>query len=118
MRVSSAHISRDLVRKQIVEAREGEFLDRAGDDGFAVDVQLHAESRVDAAELEETAAERASGERGIAPLRKEQAAADAHASFLPGDDENFVEMVAGNDRQRLHVRQLVDLAAVGPVRIG
>ncbi len=100
-----------------VEMRQRQALHGTGDDDVSLDVQLHPKPGVNPAKLQETAAERASGKMGLSPIRKELAAAHADAAAGAVEDNDFVNVVSGDDSQRLKRLQFIDLAAVSPVEV-
>src|SRR5438034_309937 len=91
---------------------ESDRTDAAGDDGLPFRVELHVEADVNAADFEETSAERTSGESCRGVFRKELAAAHEHFSGIGRDNGDFVQIVFGMNRQFAEIVQGLKLDTV------
>ena len=94
---------------------DGDASDGAGDDEPALGIQLQPEADVDAAELEEAAAERTAGEPRRHEHRKERAAAHQDVPGRRGEDDELVDTVRGADVEPLERGDVGDVDAVAPV---
>src|SRR5688500_6398814 len=106
------------VRPRSVEMRHRQPSHRAGDDGLVAGTQLHAEARVDAAQLQEAAAQRRAGQLNLAPIGEELTTTYANPALMTVEDNDLVKRVMGGDGERLKDCNRIDLAAVGPLGVG
>src|SRR5262245_10945215 len=90
---------------------------RARDDGLAVDMELHAETGVHAADLQEPPAQRTPRQLRLAPFRKKLTASQSHDAACRVDHDELVQVVMGNNSECLEYWKFVDLTAVCPFSI-
>ena len=80
-------------------------------------MEFHAETGIDAAYLEEAAAERTTRELRFAPLGKKLPAAQTHDAARRVHDDEFVQIVMSDNCESLKHRQFVNLTTVGPFSV-
>jgi 5-methylcytosine-specific restriction endonuclease McrA len=98
-------------------AHEGNPPNGACDNRFGLSVELHAESDVDAVQLEETATHRCAREMHARVHGKKSPAAHQNFGAPAVHDDDFVSGVARLDEEGLRLVDLVDLQAIRPIKI-
>ena len=97
--------------------RQRQPADGASDDDFAVNMEFHAEARVNPAEFQETSPQGTSGEIGLSPVWKELPAAQADLAGGGFQHDYFVDVIAGKYCKWLKRLELINLAAIGPIEV-
>jgi hypothetical protein len=91
-----------------------DFSDSAGDDESIFEMNLEAETDIDTAELQETAAEGASRQSGRRELWKKPSASDQNLPSPTGNHRDFISAIFGADVKRFHILHGFQLNAFRP----
>src|SRR5438093_2190253 len=94
--------------------RDVDPLDRAREDEALSEAELEAEADVDAAQLQEAAAERRAGDARAGELGEELAAANEHVAGGRRRHDDFVQAVARANEDAVERRDLSQADAVVP----